>query len=516
VASVCVSLLGLAPNTAYAEQDCAALANLKIENANLLSAAEVPASADLPAYCRVLGFVRPAINFEIRLPVQGWNGKFYMTGCGGFCGTLNTEGRGFQNAMNFGLRRNYAVSTSDSGHWGAGATDGRWAINNPVAVMDWAQRSTPETARVTKAVIKSYYGTEQKKSYFAGCSNGGRMGALEAMRFPKDFDGIIAGAPALDQADILGNYSAWLTKANTAPDGKPILSQAKVKLLQDAAYAACAEKSGVQASVIPDPRACHFEPSALQCRAGDAADCLTPTEVSAAEKIYSGPATTGGQRLYSGGAPKGSEPYWPRWVTGAGPATMTSFAQDFYRYMAFNPAAGPTFSLNQVDLDKDSPRVAYTASIINAATFNPTNGEVDMGGMKTFRESGGKLIIYHGWADAAVIPQFTVAFYETLAKKSGGMAATQEFARLFMVPGMDHCGIQTNGPGIADTGIDPLTALEQWVEEGKAPSELIATKTAPNGNQTLWRRPVCAYPKAAHYKGGGDPTDATSFTCAEP
>jgi feruloyl esterase len=150
---------------------------------------------------------------------------------------------------------------------------------------------------------------------------------------------------------------------------------------------------------------------------------------------------------------------------------------------------------------------------MNAATFNPVTGEIAFGDMSTFRQGGGKLIMYHGWADSLVTPQLTVDFYEALAGKSGGTAATQEFARLFMVPGMDHCGIQTNGPGIADTGIDPLTALEQWVEEGKVPNELIATKMAPNGNQTLWRRPVCAYPKVARYKGSGDPTDAASFTC---
>jgi hypothetical protein len=181
-----IAILCFAPSSASAAQDCAGLANLKIDDTNLLSAAEVAASEGLPAYCRVLGYVRPAINFEIRLPLQGWNGKFYMVGCGGFCGTLNSDARGFSNAINFGLRRNYAVSTSDSGHWGSGATDARWAIYNPVALMDLAQRSVPETARVTKIIVKTYYGTEQKKSYFAGCSNGGRMAAMEALLYPKD------------------------------------------------------------------------------------------------------------------------------------------------------------------------------------------------------------------------------------------------------------------------------------------------------------------------------------------
>jgi hypothetical protein len=497
--------------SAFAAEDCAGLANLKIENTNLLSATEVSASGDLPAYCRVLGYVRPAINFEIRLPLQGWNGKFYMGGCGGFCGSLNTEGLGFRN----GLRRNYAVSTSDSGHWGSSVADARWAMNNPVAQMDYGQRSVPETARVTKVILKAYYGTEQKKSYFAGCSAGGRMAAMEALRYPTDFDGIISGAPALDQTALSANLHGWLSQVNNGPDGKSVLSPTKVKLLEHAVYEACGEKIGVKDPVIADPRACQFKPSVLQCRYGDAAECLTQAEVSTAEKIYGGPVNSRGQHLFPGGVPLGSEPFWPIWVTGTGgrPAVATALAQSFYRYMAFQPPAGPAFNVTDYDFDKDPPRLAYSASIFNVATFNPSSGEIEFGDMSAFRQAGGKLIIWHGWADAGIPPRLTVDFYEALAKKSGGITATQDFARLFMVPGMDHCGFL----GIAaDTGVDPLTALEQWVEEGKAPNEMIATKMAPTGNQTLWRRPVCAYPKVARYKGSGDPTDESSFICTEP
>jgi hypothetical protein len=509
-----LAMSSLLPTPASAAQDCAALANVKIDNTNLLSATEVPASGDLPAYCRVLGYVRPAINFEIKLPLQEWNGKLYMVGCGGYCGTVNSEAPRFQNAMNFGLRRNYAAAVSDSGHWGTDARDARWAVNNPVALMDWAQRYVPETARVSKIILKTYYGTEQRKSYFAGCSQGGRMGIMEALRNPKDFDGIISGAPALDTTG-LHNLIGWVAKANSGPDGKSILSPAKAKLLQDAVYAACSEKIGVAAPVITDPRACHFKPSTLQCRAGDGADCLTQAEVGAAEKIYSEPVNSRAQRLYPSGVPLSSEPFWLLWITGSGGPQMPVWAQSFFSYVAFDPPAGPSFKVTDYDFDKDPPRLAYSASIINAATFNPSSGEIEFGDMNAFREAGGKLVMWHGWADALVPPQLTVEFYEALAKKSGGMAATQDFARLFMVPGMDHCGIQSNGPGIADTGIDPLTALEQWVEQGKAPTELVATKTAPTENQTLWRRPVCAYPKIARYKGSGDPTDPTSFVCAE-
>ena len=508
-----IAMWSVVPTSAFAAQDCAALANLKIDNTNLLSATEVPADGDWPAYCRVLGYVRPAINFEIKLPLQTWNGKFYMVGCGGFCGTVNSEARGFSNAMNFGLRRNYAVAASDSGHWGTNSVDARWAFYNPVAVMDWAQRYIPETARVSKIIVKAYYGAAQKKSYFAGCSQVGRIGLMQALRNPKDFDGIISGAPALDTTGMY-NLFGWVAQANAGPDGKSVLSPAKLSLIQDAVYAACSEKLRVVDSVVADPRACHFKPSTLLCRAGDSADCLTQAEVAATEKFYSGPVNSGGQRLFPG-VPLGSEPFWQLWITGTGGPQAMTFAQNFFKYMAFEPPAGPSFNAANYDFDKDPPRLAYTASIVNAATFNPTTGEIEFGDMNAFREAGGKLLIWHGWADAVVPPQFTVDFYEALGKKVGGITVAQDFARLFMVPSMDHCGIDTDGPGIADTGIDPLTALEQWVEQGKAPEELLATK-AVSGGQTLWQRPVCAYPKLARYKGSGDVSDPASFTCADP
>jgi feruloyl esterase len=217
-----IAIWSVNPTSAFAAQDCAGRANLKIDNTNLLSATEVPASDDLPAYCRVLGYVRPAINFEIKLPLQGWNGKFYMVGCGGYCGTLNSEARGFRNAMNFGLRRNYVVSVSDSGHWGTGVSEARWAMNNPVAVMDWAQRSVPEIVHVSKVILKTYYGAEQSRSYFAGCSQGGRMGIMEALRNPEDFDGIIQrcagiGHDGSRQSDGLGREGQHRTGRQIHP-----------------------------------------------------------------------------------------------------------------------------------------------------------------------------------------------------------------------------------------------------------------------------------------------------------
>jgi hypothetical protein len=364
-----LAISSIAPTSAFAGQDCAALANLKIEDTNLLSAAEVPASGGLPAYCRVLGYVRPAINFEIKLPLQGWNGKFYMVGCGGFCGTIDSEAPGFFNAMNFGLRRNYAVSVSDSGHWGASTTDARWAINNSVAMMDFAQRSVPETARISKVILRAYYETEQKKSYFAGCSTGERMAIMAALRNPKDFDGIISGAPALDQTHLNANLHSWVAKANSGPNGKSILSPAKVRK-------GCMLRVARKLTRSLPIRGSHFKPSTLQCRAGDSADCLTQAEVGAAEKIYSGPINSRGQRLYPSGVPLGSELFWPLWL-----GRMPILVQSLFSYVAFDPS----FKVNDYDFDKDPPRLANVTTILNAATFNPSNGEIEFDDIGSFR-----------------------------------------------------------------------------------------------------------------------------------
>jgi hypothetical protein len=504
--------LGGSGRAAFAA-DCAGLAKLKIEATNLVSAAEVPAGGGLPAYCRVLGYVRPAINFEIRLPVTDWNGKFYMAGCGGFCGKLDSDRPGFTNSMNYGLRRHYAVSTMDSGHWGASVTDARWAYYNPVAKMDWAQRAVTETARATKTVIKAYYGIEQRRPYFAGCSTGGRMAAMEAERYPNDFDGIIAGAPALDYTGLVATFFAWVAQANTRTDGTRILPTAKVKVLADAVAHDCGDRLGL----VNDPRRCSFDPARLKCTGStDAPNCLTADQLAVVKWWYSGPVDPSrGEQLYPGGLPFGSEANWPLWLTGAGklPPLLPTFAQDFLRYMAFEPDAGPDYAIADFHFDRDPARLAATAAMYNAATFNPaTQTVVPAADLAPFAKRGGKMILYHGWGDPLVTPFLTVQYYEAIAKAAGGMQQARDVARLFMVPGMDHCGINTKGPGIGDEGIDPLTALENWIEHGTAPDALLATKAAPGGGPALWQRPVCAWPQTAEF-AGGDPRLAANYRC---
>ncbi len=490
--------------------DCGGLAQMKIEAVNLLSAVEVPAGGGLPAYCRVLGYVRPAINFEVRLPLTDWNGKFYMAGCGGFCGRLDTERRGVFNSITYAGRRNYAVATMDSGHWGASTVDGGWVVGSGAANAVVGVAAVTETARVGKTLVAAYYARAPQHAYFNGCSTGGRMAAMEATRFPGDFDGIIMGAPALDTTGLVATFFAWMTEVNTGPGGTQILGSARLPLIRNAVRAAC----GGQQDLVADPRTCDFKPETLQCKAETGPDCLSAAEVGVLQKWYDGPHDALGVRLYPGGVPVGSEANWALWLTGlrGGPPVMPLFARDFLRYMAFEPDAGPTYNVTDFDFERDPPRLAPMAALFNAATWVPGNpGHVAGPDLGKFAARGGKMIIVHGWGDPLVTPYLTIEWYETMATAAGGMDQLRQSARLFMVPGMDHCGINRSKSGISDTGIDPLTALEQWVEHGAVPDSLLA-----RSGDTVWQRPICAYPQTAKVAEGSDPTLAASWSCAVP
>jgi hypothetical protein len=500
--------------SASAAVSCSELAKANLDNVDFLSSTEVAADRGLPAYCRVVGFVRPAINFDIRLPADGWNGKFYEVGCGGYCGTVDSDLKGFANAPNYALRRSYAVAATDAGHWGNSSWDGRWAFGNLVAKDDWAWRAEHEVARVGKALIAAFYGKAQNGSYFAGCSDGGRMAGVEMSRFPDDFDGIIMGAPALDFSGLVGVLFTWIKNANIGPHGEAILPASKFKLVEDAVYKQCADQGGL----VSRPLQCQFRPSSLQCKGEDGLTCLTAAQVDVLDKWYGGPKNSEGEQLYPGGLPVGSEPFWVNWLTPltpGGDSILGSFAEDYLRYLAFVPDAGPLYSSAQFNFDKDPSRLAFMSKVYNATTFNP-NSPQDLPGtdLSSFAKHGGKLIIYHGLADMLVTPQLTTLYYDALAKHAGGMDRARDFARLFLIPGMDHCGAFTNGPGIADTGVDMLGALEEWVEKGKAPDEVLATKT-DEGGATLWQRPVCAWPQIATFKSG-DPKVTTSYACMTP
>lgn len=509
-------LLGvLAGTPAQAQQSggaCAALSDLKVMNTPrasatyILSASEVRAAEGLPAYCRVRGYVLPSINFEIRLPLAGWNGRFYMAGCGGYCGDVDADRPGLANGIDFALRRSYAVAATDSGHWGTSVVDGRWAYDNRRAEIDWAERAVNETTTVGKAVVAAFYDRPAERSYFQGCSTGGRQALMAALKTPQAFDGILAGAPALDYTGLVATSFAWLVQANTAPAGGDVLTPAKVELVREAVYEACDGVDGLEDGLIADPRRCDWQPRSLRCNVEANERCLTEDEVRTLEAWYGGAQDPSGRQLYPGGLPRGSEPYWWLWLTGDGKGggrLIPLFARDFLRYMAFQEDPGDSYEVADFDFATDPERLAFMAEIYNA----------DDPDLSSFKAAGGRLLMFHGWADAIVTPFKTLAYHREVTAEMGGREATDAFLRLFMVPGMDHCGILP-GPGIDQSGFDPLSALEDWVERGEAPDSLLATKKDAEG-RTLWTRPLCPYPQQAVLTGG-DPQKAESFACAEP
>ncbi|MBX6320751.1 MAG: tannase/feruloyl esterase family alpha/beta hydrolase [Rhodospirillaceae bacterium] len=495
----------LGGGTARAEDQtarCAGLRDLYLDATDLLSAAPVAASADLPAFCRVLGFVRPAIHFELRLPVDGWNGKLYMVGCGGFCGNLDADLPGFLNAMNFGLRRGYAAVATDGGHWGADRASGLWGLDNRQAEIDWGYRAVGEVARVAKAAVAAYYGRAPAHAYFVGCGTGGRMAAIAAQRYPDAFDGIISGDPFLHQTDVMGVLYAWQAQTLETDGGGALFDDRAIQMLTQGALAACDGADGLQDGLIAEPWRCLFDPARLRCR-GSEKTCLSPPQVEAAPRLYAGASDEAGDRLTHGLAP-GSERFWPFWVTGEGARQGVNllFGREFLRYLAYDPDPGEAYDPATFDFDQDPPALEGARGLYDAT-------DPDLG---PFRARGGKLIMYHGAADAAVPVQYSIDYFEAVAARQGGWQGTQGFFRLFVVPGMDHCAIE---PGAGPDQFDPLSALEDWVERGRPPDSLPATQPARDGAPAR-SRPLCPYPLTARLTPGTDPDRAESFVCAAP
>jgi feruloyl esterase len=387
----------------------------------------------------------------------------------------------------------------DGGHWGATRWDGTWLqAQDPIARFDFAQRAVTETARVSKEVIAGYYGKAPEKSYFAGCSTGGRQANMEAWKYPEDFDGIISGCPWLYAAQGTAAW-AWNIKTNMGPDGGPLLDATKLPMLAKAVYDACAGEDGL----IEDPGHCQFEPADIACAGADGPNCLTAAEVETVGKWYAGPSNSSGEQIYPG-LPIGSEIYWSRWHALEDEQSWLddkAALENELRHYSFAEDPGRNYDVVKFDFDKDPESMIQGYAEMEASGTD----------LSKFKGRGGKLLIYQGLADGLQAPEATSQWYEALIKDIGGEAATMEFARLFMVPGMDHCGVQS-GPGVAHTGFDPLPALEKWVEEGVPPESIVMTKTTEDG-KTEWTRPVCVYPTVAKYKGSGDLKDAANWTC---
>lgn len=448
--------------------DCAALRDTVFAGGHVTSARALPATAALPAYCEVRATALPAISIEVRLPLEGWNGRFYQTGCGGFCGMLGRDdaGAGWVNAMRPGLQRGYATATSDSGHQGLSVVDAAWADRNPQAERDWGWRSIGETNRVATLLVEAFYGKAAERAIFQGCSTGGRMAQMAALRYPEMFDGIIAGAPAMDYTGLVGTAMSWFMAANTDAAGGQILKPGREALVGAKVLAQCDGLDGAEDGVIANPRACTPDYAALQCQAG-ANDCLSAEEVGVLQKWAQGPRNAAGEQLYPGGIPPGSEPFWGTWLLGNGQGggkLVDAFTRNFGAYMAFPDDPGPFWSPMDFNFETDPARMAPSAKLYNA----------DSPDLSAFRKAGGKMIVWHGWADAIVTPQKTVDWYAAAAEKAGGEAALRENVALFMIPGLDHCGIAPGPGGISQAQIDPMGPLEAWLDGGTAPDSITA------------------------------------------
>ncbi|MEJ6394395.1 tannase/feruloyl esterase family alpha/beta hydrolase [Gymnodinialimonas sp. 2305UL16-5] len=455
---------------AQSEDACTALQNQSFPGGYVTSAQVVEATQDgpygsLPAYCEVRATALPAISIEVRLPIEGWNGGLYQAGCGGFCGELGRADAGGSiiNSMGPGLARGYATATSDSGHHGLSVVDASWAHENPQAERDWGWRSVPETNRVANVLMSAFYDETPETSIFQGCSTGGRMAMRAALDTPEMFDGIIVGAPAMDYPGLVGSMLAFLIQTNTSPTGERILGPDDSALIAEAVLDQCDAADGSSDGAVADPEMCQPDLSALMCDGADD-NCLTDEEMQVLSSWRDGPRNSTGEQLYPGGIPAGSEAFWPFWLVGApdgSPPLMDFFAAGFLGHMAFPEDPGANYNPRQFDLDVDSQRMSEAASLYNAD--NPD--------ISAFHEAGGRMLVWHGWADPLVTPQKTVDWYAAVGE-SIGTDARAEAVSLHMLPGVDHCGAQPGPAGITQADLDPLMALERWLETGTPPQDI--------------------------------------------
>ena len=498
---------------------CDSLVRLKLSNTMVMSAQTVPPGGfkapatdfkDLPAFCRVGGIVRPAadseIKFEVWMPVSSWNGRFQGIGNGGFAGSIQYGG------LAAALRRNFAAASTDTGH-GGNAEDGRWALGHPEKVIDFGYRGIHEMTVKAKAIIQAYYGSPATYSYFASCSNGGRQALMEAQRFPYDYNGIIAGAPANFWTRLL-TAAVWDMQA-TLNDPASYIPAVKLPTISSAVTAACDHLDGVADGILNDPRQCRFDPEKLQCRGGDSSTCLTAPQVAALKKIYAGLHNSRDDLIFPGYSPGGElgPNGWEGWITGTAPgkSLLFAFGTQFFSNMVYN---NPSWNFHTANLGNALELADKKLALI----LNATNPD-----LRPFKSRGGKLILYHGWNDAAIPPLSTVNYYNRVVSTLG-RSETAAFLRLYMIPGMQHCGL---GPGPdsfgameAATRPDPqhnmFDSLERWVEKDVAPGKIIATKYVDPGHPPsgiAMTRPLCPFPDVAEYKGSGSTNDAANFVC---
>ncbi len=554
------ALIVIAPVAAHAgTSDCESLAGLSLTDTTIATAQTIPAGsftppggtalAGLPEFCRVAGSIHPTsdsdIGFEVWMPTTTWNGRYGQIGNGGFAGSIPFT------SMGPAVVRGFATAGTDDGHTGSGL-DGSWALGHPEKLIDYGNRAVHLTSVISQQVVAAFYQQDANYSYFVGCSDGGREGMVEFQRYPDDFDGWVVGAPAYAQSRLLSGF-VWDEQAINATPASALTAD-KLQLLTNAVLARCDAQDGIADGVVADPRRCHFDPGVLQCTGADAPTCLTADQVTAVRKIYAGPSNPrNGVQIYPG-FERGAESNpldWPLWITNPDGTGTTSYQLAFgagaFKYFVFND---PNYDYRSFNFASDFRLVQQKIDPVGSA-YNPN--------LRRIRAAGKKIIHYHGWADTALTPRGSIDYYRAVAAVLGGarpasgvsavaafielsqlldagrprdepeLALLADFYRLFMAPGMAHCG---GGPGPNAFGqnyalnalsLDPqhdvVQAIVDWVENGTAPDRIIATKynnDVVGAGNVVRTRPLCPYPQVAKYAGDGSTDDAANFSCVPP
>jgi feruloyl esterase len=495
-----IGALGTAP--AFGASNCESLTALKLKNTAITMAEPVAAGAftsplpapkgkqpqsfrNLPAFCRVAATLTPVsdseIKIEVWLPESGWNGNLQSVGNGAWAGTISYP------AMGTALTAGYATASTDTGH--AGGNPATFVPGHPEKVIDFSYRAVHEMTVAAKAIIAGRYGTGPKYSYWNGCSTGGRQALVEAQRYAADYDGIIAGAAAIYTTHLQG-AQVWSAQV-VHKDDASYIPPAKYAALHAAVLEACDELDGVKDGVLENPTKCHFDPKVLQCKDADGPSCLTAQQVEAARQLYAGPVNSRGKSLFPGLEP-GSETGWAT-LSGAKPMAL---ADETYKFLVFKDADWNYLNFNA---ERDIATGDKTAGpLMNAIDPN----------LKPLFNRGGKVLMYHGWADPGIAPQNSVNYYNSVVEELG-KAAVSNSMRLFMVPGMGHC---QGGDGTSTFSM--IDAMSAWVEQGKAPDRIEASRV--RAGKTDRTRPLCPYPQVAVYNGSGSTDESANFSCKMP
>jgi len=503
------AVAALALATPASAKDCASLANLKLDG-KVTAAGLVPAGGfeqpggappapgvpvtdykHMPAFCRVQATLAPTrdsdIKVEVWLPASGWNGKFVAVGNGIWAGQLS------YSAMVDPLKRGYAVATTDTGHTGSGM-DAKWAVGHPEKLVDFGYRAVHEMTVTAKQAATSFYGSKPKLSYWESCSTGGRQGLMEARRYPDDFDAISAMAPANPMTGLMVQ-SMWVGWAPKHAPGAALNPQT-MGMVHAAAVKQCDKLDGAEDGLIGDPQRCGFDPATLQCKPGETASCLAPAQVDALHMIYGGVRDASG-KVIRPGWPVGSEMQLALLIGGNEPFPV---ATSYFRDLVYADQPGWDWKVSDYAKEWADGR-AYGGDMLDVAPAS----------LVPFFARGGKLLLSHGWTDGLIPTTNTIAFYTGL-KGVIPAAERERQLRLFLVPGMNHCG---GGEGASE--FDTIGTIDAWATTGKAPERIVATRPASAGPaspmQTPLSRPLCPYPQIAKYDGAGDVNSEASFTC---